>query len=161
MRPARRIVPPLIVLLNLFIPLTAYAGDLNADLLKAAEDGNTEVVKTLITKGADVNAKLIEGEMKGWTALMAAAGKGHTDTVRALLGAGADLNAKDKESKTALTYAKENDHNEIVQLLKQAGANVISSPRKPKQKSKPKVKFDLPFFRSDPKLPTGPGDEGG
>ena len=161
MQHTRRIVSPLIVLLALLIPFTANAGDLNADLLKAAEEGKTEVVKTLITKGADVNARPIEGKVNGWTALMAAAENGHTETVRALLEAGADLNARDKNGKTALTYAKENSHTEIVQLLKQAGANVVSSPRKPKQKSKSKVKFDLPFFRSDPKLPTGAGDEGG
>jgi ankyrin repeat protein len=124
MRPTRRIVSPLIVLLALLIPFTANAGELNADLLKAAEEGKTDVVRSLIAKGADVNAK-------------------------------------DKEGKTALAYAKENSHTEIVQLLKQAGANVVSSPHKPKQKSKSKIKFDLPFFRSDPKLQTGPGDEGG
>ena len=54
--------------------------------------------------------------------LIRAAGRGHIDTVKALLEAGADLNAKDKEGKTALMYAKEKNHTEIVHLLKKAGA---------------------------------------
>ena len=56
MRSARRNVSPLIVLLALFIPLTACSGRRNADLLKAADEGKTDVVQALIAKGADVNA---------------------------------------------------------------------------------------------------------
>jgi len=53
-------------------------------LITAAREGYTETVETLLTKGADVNAK-----SKGWTALMAAAQKGHTKIVRLLKQAGA------------------------------------------------------------------------
>ena len=97
MRPAHRIVSPLIVLLALFIPLTAHAEDLNETLLNAAKEGQTETVQALIAKGADVNAK----EKNGWTALIRAAKKGHIDIVKALLEAGADVNAKDKMGGTA------------------------------------------------------------
>jgi ankyrin repeat protein len=34
----------------------------------------------------------------------------------------ADVKAKDKQGKTALMYAAEGGHNEIVRLLRQAGA---------------------------------------
>jgi len=59
-------------------------------LMQAAESGNSNQVRALIRRGADVNATL-----PGWrhTALMLAAGKGHLEVVRALLAAGADPNA--------------------------------------------------------------------
>ena len=122
MRSARRNVSPLIVLLALFIPLTACSGDLNADLLKAAYEGHTETVKALLEAGADVNAKIVEGEFKGATALFWAAGKGHTEIVQVLIAKGADVNAKGVKGWTALMLAAENRHTEIVSLLKQAGA---------------------------------------
>jgi ankyrin repeat protein len=80
------------VSLALLIPLTAYAGDLTSDLLAAVEQGQTGTVKTLIDKGADVNAKT----KGGWTALMVAAAGGYADTMK--------------------------DQTAIVQLLKQAGS---------------------------------------
>jgi ankyrin repeat protein len=130
MEQTRRIVSPPVVLFLLIVPLTAYAGNLNADLLKAAEVGKTDVVQALIAKGADIDAR---GE-DDWTALVGAARWGHTATVKALLEAGANVNAKSTmveeglfssssvEDVTALTYVKENSHTEIVQLLKKAGA---------------------------------------
>jgi ankyrin repeat protein len=86
-------------------------------IVGAAGRGHTTIVRSLIAKGADVNAKWMGG-----TALMWAAKWGHTKTVNALLNAGADVNVKNKSGRTALTYAKEKSHAEIVQLLKQAGA---------------------------------------
>ncbi len=73
------------VLLALLAPLTAHAGDLNADLLKAAWEGQTEAVKALLAKGADVNAKGREGE----TALMWAEKHGRSEIVQLLKQAGA------------------------------------------------------------------------
>ena len=58
----------------------------------------------------------------GVTALMDAAFKGHTDTVRALPAKGADVNAKAWFGFRALKLAKENEHKEIVLILKEAGA---------------------------------------
>ena len=65
--------------------------DLNEELLETAEEGDTEEVKLLIEKGADVDAK----DWKGRTALMGAALKGHTETVKLLIEKGADVNARD------------------------------------------------------------------
>jgi len=39
-----------------------------------------------------------------------------------LLENGADINVKTNDGKTALTFASENGHSNIVELLKQAGA---------------------------------------
>jgi len=107
-----------IVLLVLLVPVTAYAQDLNSELLDATEQGDVASVKALLAKGADIHAK----NKHGWTALMAAAQYGHVETVKALLAKDAKVNAKSREGGTALMYAAMNGHTEIVRLLKQAGA---------------------------------------
>jgi ankyrin repeat protein len=56
--------------------------------MEAAGNGHTEVVKQLLAKGADVNAK----SSYGYTALLYAADKGHTECVGLLLDGGANIN---------------------------------------------------------------------
>ena len=99
-----------------------YAWDLNADLLKAVKEGQTEAVKALIAQGADVNAK----DLRGMTALMWAALGGHTEAVKALLEAGADVNAKGSFGigMTALMWAARMGHIDTVQALIAKGADV-------------------------------------
>lgn len=58
--------------------------------MPSAEIGNTDMVKLLIAKGLDVNAK----DKYGRTALMCAARGGHAEIMRLLLDSGADVNAK-------------------------------------------------------------------
>ena len=86
--------------------------------LITAEEGYTEIVEMLLTKGADVNAR----DEGGWTALKRAAGQGHTEIVEMLLAKGADVNAKDEDGGTALIEAAQKGHTKIFSLLKQAGA---------------------------------------
>ena len=57
--------------------------------MAASSNGHLAVVRELIARGADVNAKIA-----GFTALMAASGRGHLAVVRELLGKGADVNAR-------------------------------------------------------------------
>jgi len=59
-------------------------------LMRATERDNLRVVRQLIKRSADVNAK----DNFGGTALMIAARRGHLKIVKALLAAGADPNAK-------------------------------------------------------------------
>ena len=57
----------------------------------------------------------------GFTALIAAALGNRTDAARLLLNAKADPNARYKDGHTALFFAIQNNNNELVQLIHQAG----------------------------------------
>jgi ankyrin repeat protein len=86
----------------------------------AARNGHEAVVRLLLEKGADVEAKAKYGE----TALSWAAANGHEAVVRLLLEKGADVEAKAKYKGTALSWAAENGHEAVVRLLLEKGADV-------------------------------------
>jgi ankyrin repeat protein len=117
----------------------------------AAERGHEAVVRLLLEKGADVEAKTTFGETalpiaarggheavvrlllekgadveanNGWTALHWAAGVGHEAVVRLLLEKGADVEAKTDNGGTALHEAARGGHEAIVRLLLEKGADV-------------------------------------
>jgi ankyrin repeat protein len=81
--------------------------------------GHTEVVRALLAAGADVNAAESGDKVNS---LMAAAAHGDLETVRALIEGKADLNAKTSNGNTALMLATAAGHQDVVQLLKSAGA---------------------------------------
>lgn len=96
-----------------------YSDELNEQIVKAAMEGGTAAVNTLLAKGADVNAK---GNYSGWTPLILAAIKGNTELVNFLLAHDADVNAKSSpRSRTALMEAVRNRKVEAVKVL--LGAN--------------------------------------
>ena len=64
------------------------AAELDAQLIAASEDGDTELVQLLIAAGADANAW-------GTMALGSAAYHGHCEVVKLLLESGADVHAMD------------------------------------------------------------------
>jgi ankyrin repeat protein len=84
--PTRRGCVPLVA------ALVAWVFRYDKELINAASQGQGAVVQRLLKKGADVNAK----NMNGQTALRCAADKGRETVVRLLLEKGADVNAKDK-----------------------------------------------------------------
>jgi len=84
-------------------------------LHRAALYGKTKVVKILIGKGADINAK---DQLYGDTPLHKAVWNGHVETVKLLVSKGANVNAKDKKGKTPLYYAKKRGHKDVVKYLK-------------------------------------------
>ena len=59
---------------------------------------------------------------EGWSALMYAAVHGRYNKVIALLEAGADVNARRNVGKSALTFATEQGHQRIAEILQQAAS---------------------------------------
>jgi uncharacterized protein len=89
-------------------------------LFLAIIQNNPDLVKTMLAKGADVNAK----DSTGSTPLMWAAYSEVDDPsiLKMLRSAGAEVNVKNSYGESALTWAKRNGETSIVRLLKQWGA---------------------------------------
>jgi uncharacterized protein len=85
----------------------------------ATMNSTYDIMKILLEKGANVNARAHDGK----TALIMAAGSPDSSaSVKLLLSWGADPMAKDNKGKTAMTFAKDNWDPEKVWLLKRAMA---------------------------------------
>ena len=101
---------------------TTFAGNRTV-LMWAVRYGQTEAVKLLVEKGADLNIQSKSGE----TALMSAARTGRTEIVKILVEGGADLNIQDYQNEwTALMEAARYGHKEIVKILIDNGADLDS-----------------------------------
>ncbi len=83
------------------------------ELSEAIKKNNIDKVKKLINAGVDVNAKYDDAI----TALHYASIYNRPEIAKKLINAGADINARDKEGKTAFDIAKEEDYQEIIDLL--------------------------------------------
>ncbi|XP_049944875.1 ankyrin repeat and protein kinase domain-containing protein 1-like [Schistocerca serialis cubense] len=91
----------------------ARRSDGSTPLHMAALSGRAAVVRVLVAASADVNAR----DNKGRTPLHRVAWNGSAEVVRALLGAGADRRAKDDTGRTPLDIARENNRQQIIDLL--------------------------------------------
>ena len=83
-------------------------------LMVAAYNGNADLAKFLVDKGADVNAKT----KRGSTPLMAAVQSGNKEMVKFLLEKGADANAKEQLGLNAYQLALVGKKHELTTLLK-------------------------------------------
>lgn len=111
----------IVALLMLLVSAVPVYGDYILDLMLAAGHGETRVVKSLLDRGVDVNAR----DSNGFTALLFAARNGHADTVKLLLAGGADVNAKSELlGYTALMSAITSAKIIIIKDLLDAGADV-------------------------------------
>jgi len=81
-----------------------------------------EMCDLLRKKGANINAALTKQSAVGWTALHYAAINGDVELVKYLIKYGANVNQTTGEGSTPLYLAQLGNHEEIVKLLKSAGA---------------------------------------
>ncbi len=100
--------------------INTLGSDGNTALMLSAGWGYTEIAKSLIEAGADVNATS-SPETGSITALMQAANNGNIEIAQALIEAGADVNVR-SGNYTALNLARSRGHSKIVQILVNAGA---------------------------------------
>uniref|UniRef100_A0A9J7XPX2 Ankyrin repeat and KH domain containing 1 n=1 Tax=Cyprinus carpio carpio TaxID=630221 RepID=A0A9J7XPX2_CYPCA len=121
-------------------------------LMEAAREGHEEMVALLLAQGANINAQTEETqetaltlaccggflevadflikagadiELGCSTPLMEAAQEGHLELVKYLLAAGANVHATTATGDTALTYACENGHTDVADVLLQTGADLV------------------------------------
>jgi ankyrin repeat protein len=84
-------------------------------LASAVSTGRTDMARTLINSGGDVNSK--------YHPLMMATKHGYEDLVRLLLASGADVNEKTDEGETPLILAALLNYENIIMILLGAGAD--------------------------------------
>jgi ankyrin repeat protein len=87
-------------------------------LLTAIRQGRTDEVRSLLDKGADVDA-----QDKSVTGLMCAVLQGNTAIVKLLLDKGANIGTRSASGWTALFAAASQGHADIVKMLLDKGAN--------------------------------------
>lgn len=107
----------------------------NTLLMAATTTGQTEAIRWLVEKGADVN-KVSQLEYGGRTALIDAAEVGQVESARTLLELGANPHLKMKDGSTALSHAlaasAKND--ELIAMIKAA----LAQPAPARAKVSPK-----------------------
>jgi ankyrin repeat protein len=86
----------------------------------AAGNGHEAVVKLLLEKGANIEAK----DLHGQTPLLWAARNGQEAVVKLLLEKGANIEAKDLHGQRPLLWAARNGHEAVVKLLLEQGVNI-------------------------------------
>lgn len=92
-----------------------YLRDGQSPLMKLAQYGQIQGVRTLLSLKADVNLQ----DLRGNTVLMSAVDRGNEPLVRALLSARPNLAVKNKDGKTARDIAVEKGLDDLAALLAQ------------------------------------------
>lgn len=89
-------------------------------LWEAARTGRLAIVKELVARHADVNARVIP-RVGGDTPLMCAADFGHADVAKFLVQHGADPRAKNAKGQTAAQLAASSGFSELANWLREPG----------------------------------------
>jgi hypothetical protein len=92
-------------------------------LMVAARNGRTDVLKVLIQRGADVNAKwrAYDSGDGQWNALHIAASRGQVGAAQLLIAAGTEVNAKTLRGETPLDVAVRYGRRELAEVLRAHG----------------------------------------
>lgn len=101
------------------IAAASHTQNMTAQLIRAAEAGETATVQQLLKDGADINGR----DARGRTPVMAATHGNQVDTVRALIQAGADINLRDNRSDNPFLYAGAEGLLDILRLTIEAQAD--------------------------------------
>jgi len=88
-------------------------------LWQAAKENDLNQIITLISQGAEINAK----DHRGYSPLMLAVYSGQKEATRLLLSMGADPNSVDNGGNSVLMGASFKGHIEIVEILVESGAD--------------------------------------
>jgi ankyrin repeat protein len=97
-------------------------------LAYAAYQGNENVVRYLVNRGARVNADAAAGGTYINTPLMMAAIQGHESIARVLLSSGADADVRVYGGHTAAEFAAKYNHHQLARLLQCAQRQYGSAP---------------------------------
>ena len=92
-------------------------------LVIAQEDCDFAVAVELIEAGAEIDIRAVPMQPTFFSAVL----QGKVEAVKKLIDKGADLQARNYEGYTALQLAKENDHAEVIQILRQHKSFYIPS----------------------------------
>ena len=95
---------------------------MDQELIEAARVGEVGTVRSLLQRGASIEAR----DASGATALVAAAYGNHVEVARALVDAGADVDVKDSTEQSAYLIATSEvgDDTTLLELTLDAGADV-------------------------------------
>jgi hypothetical protein len=103
------------------ISYQGFKGDITSkQLIKAVEENDITLVRSLIDRGANINIK----NDAGMPLLNIAILKDNTEIAKLLLSNGADYDAMDITGKTALDLALAKDYEELTELLLAKGAKI-------------------------------------
>lgn len=94
-------------------------------LMLAVKNNNIEVVKLLISKGADVNAI----DEFGRSALFFAVSKDNIAIAKILINNGADVNIESKLNQTALMLAIDKNNKDMINLLTNGDKNDVETQK--------------------------------
>lgn len=106
---------------NTHLPAFTYQKNISQMLFAAVAEENLPAIKTLLKKGADINAQTTE---VGFTPLMIAVKMNRANSIKYLITKGANVNLQTKDGRTALHYAALNDLLKVFELLIKSGAKV-------------------------------------
>ncbi len=115
---------------NSLTPETALNVNASTSLMVASSLGSLDVVKWLLSRGANVKARtILEDPEKSpgvadCTALHLACARNHVEVAKVLIEHGADLNQQDGSGNSSFILACAKGHLETIQLLIKHGANV-------------------------------------